>query len=144
MFKRKPKVNRPLQIDTLIGAGTLITGDIQFKGGLHLDGTIRGNLSVEPQAVASLSISDSGRVEGAVQVPNVVLHGEVMGDIHAAERVEFGATAKVSGNVYYGLIEMAMGAQINGKLIPLKGAIPQTAVIAPMVVASSVVAADLG
>ena len=70
-----------------------------------------------PDSGATLSVSDSGVVEGSVAVPNVVLNGAVKGDILAHERVELGATAKVTGNVYYALIEMEMGAEINGKLI---------------------------
>ncbi len=121
MFKRRHKHPESLRIDTLIGAGTRIIGDIQFVGGLHVDGAILGNVESRPESSASLSISDSGLVEGSVQVPNVVLNGCVTGDIHASERVELGATAKVAGNVHYGLIEMAMGAQINGKLIHAPG-----------------------
>ncbi|MGD9842369.1 MAG: polymer-forming cytoskeletal protein [Steroidobacteraceae bacterium] len=145
MFKRKTKIGKPLHIDTLIGAGTLIIGDVQFKGGLHLDGTVRGNVSVEPQVAASLSISDGGLVEGIVQVPNVVLNGAVNGDIHASERVELGATAKVSGNVYYGLIEMTMGAQINGKLIPATAASsPEAGAATSMATSKSAPTAELG
>ena len=116
MFKRKKDL-KSLHIDTLIGAGTRVIGDVQFVGGLIVDGTIQGNVESPPDKGATLSVSDSGLVEGSVQVPNVVLNGTVNGDIHAGERVELGATAKVAGNVHYGLIEMAMGAQINGKLI---------------------------
>jgi cytoskeletal protein CcmA (bactofilin family) len=117
MFKRRSKQPKTLRIDTLIGAGTQVVGDVHFKGGLHVDGAIQGNVVALPEVEATLSVSDSGLIEGSVQVPNVVLNGAVSGDIHASERVELGATAKVAGNVYYGLIEMAMGAQINGKLI---------------------------
>ena len=117
MFKRRSKQPKALHIDTLIGAGTQVVGDVHFKGGLHVDGAVQGNVVALPDAEATLSVSDSGLIEGSVQVPNVVLNGAVTGDIHARERVELGATAKVAGNVYYGLIEMAMGAQINGKLI---------------------------
>lgn len=114
MFRSKPK---PQRIDTLIGAGTRIIGDVQFSGGFHVDGHIKGNVDAPPQSGASLSVSDSGVVEGAVAVPNVILNGTVKGDILAHDRVELGATARVTGNVYYGLIEMEMGAEINGKLI---------------------------
>lgn len=117
MFKRRNKQSKTLRIDTLIGAGTQVVGDVHFRGGLHVDGAIQGNVIALPEVEATLSVSDSGLIEGSVQVPNVVLNGAVTGDIHASERVELGATAKVAGNVYYGLIEMAMGAQINGKLI---------------------------
>jgi cytoskeletal protein CcmA (bactofilin family) len=115
MFNRnKPK---PQRIDTLIGAGTRIIGDVQFGGGFHVDGHVKGNVDAPPDSGATLSVSDSGVVEGSVAVPNVVLNGTVKGDILAHDRVELGATARVTGNVYYGLIEMEMGAEINGKLI---------------------------
>jgi len=117
MFKRTNKQPKALQIDTLIGVGTRILGDVYFKGGLHVDGAIQGNVGAQDDGAATLSVSDSGLIEGSVQAPNVILNGAVTGDIHASARVELGATAKVAGNVHYGLIEMAMGAQINGKLI---------------------------
>jgi cytoskeletal protein CcmA (bactofilin family) len=114
MFKSKSK---PQRIDTLIGAGTRIIGDVQFSGGFHVDGHIKGNVDAPPASGATLSVSDAGIVEGSVAVPNVILNGTVKGDILAHDRVELGATARVTGNVYYGLIEMEMGAEINGKLI---------------------------
>ena len=115
MFKNsKPKLQR---IDTLIGAGTRIIGDVQFAGGFHVDGHVKGNVDAPADSGATLSVSDSGVVEGSVAVPNVVLNGTVKGDILAHDRVELGATARVTGNVYYALIEMEMGAEINGKLI---------------------------
>jgi cytoskeletal protein CcmA (bactofilin family) len=117
MFKRNNKPPKSLQIDTLIGAGTRVVGDVEFKGGLHVDGTVHGNVAAPRDPTASLSVSDSGVIEGWVQAPSVILNGSIMGDIYASTRVELGATAKVAGNVHYGLIEMAMGAQINGKLI---------------------------
>ena len=87
MFRSKPK---PQRIDTLIGAGTRIIGDVQFSGGFHVDGHIKGNVDAKAESGATLSVSDSGVVEGAVAVPNVVLNGTVKGDILAHERVELG------------------------------------------------------
>ena len=130
MFKGKSK---PQRIDTLIGAGTRIVGNVQFTGGFHLDGQIQGNVDASSESGATLSVSDAGVVEGSVAVPNVILNGTVKGDILAHERVELGATARVTGNVYYGLIEMEMGAEINGKLIhePRKGAAPTEPTTSP-------------
>jgi cytoskeletal protein CcmA (bactofilin family) len=115
MFNRSKSKNS--RIDTLIGAGTRIVGDVHFTGGFHLDGQIQGNVDAPPDSGATLSISDSGVVEGAVAAPNVVLNGTIKGDILAHERVELGSTARVAGNVHYNLIEMQMGAEITGKLI---------------------------
>ena len=114
MFKRK---QNNLKIDTLIGAGTRINGDVEFLGGLHLDGYINGNVSGGPNAEAFLSVSEQGGIEGSVSVPNVILNGIVKGDIDATLRVELGEKARVLGNVRYSAIETAVGAQINGKLI---------------------------
>lgn len=115
MFRRLRQKSH--QVDTLIGAGTQIIGDVQFTGGFHIDGRVQGNVDAAAGSGATLSVSDGGVVEGSVSVPNVILNGVVKGDIHAYERVELGATARVTGNVHYTLIEMAVGAQIQGKLI---------------------------
>jgi cytoskeletal protein CcmA (bactofilin family) len=133
MFKSKSK---PQRIDTLIGAGTRIIGDVHFSGGFHVDGHVKGNVDALPDSGATLSVSDAGTVEGSVSVPNVILNGTVTGDILAHDRVELGATARVTGNVYYGLIEMEMGAEINGKLIhePRKAAASASDDLKPKVV----------
>ena len=115
MFKQKQ--SKSAKIDTLIGAKTRINGDVEFIGGLHLDGYINGNVRGEPAAGAFLSVSEQGCIEGSVIAPNVILNGIVKGDIDASDRVELGAKARVLGNVHYTIIETAVGAQINGKLI---------------------------
>ena len=111
----KPKPSKKAEIDTLIGAKTRINGDVEFVGGLHLDGQINGN--VKGGAGAALSVSEMGCIEGSVIVTNIVLNGIVKGDIEAADRVEMGPKARVLGSVHYTTIETAVGAQINGKLI---------------------------
>ncbi|MBS0613906.1 MAG: polymer-forming cytoskeletal protein [Proteobacteria bacterium] len=115
MFRRKP--TKQSKIDTLIGPKTRINGDVIFAGGFHLDGYINGNVKSEDDAHALLSVSEQGCVEGSVSVPSIVLNGVVKGDIEAQNRVELGPQAKVHGNVHYAVIETAIGAQINGKLI---------------------------
>jgi len=115
MFKRKP--NNSATSDTLIGAKTRINGDVEFAGGFHLDGYINGNVTCEGAPDSFLSVSEQGCIEGSVFAPNVLLNGTVKGNIDAADRVELGARAKVLGNVAYTVIETAVGAQINGKLI---------------------------
>ncbi len=112
--KRKQKTSR---IDTLIGQHTEVTGDVKFTGGLHVDGTIKGNVYAENDGRSLLSLSEQGTVEGEVNVPYVVINGVVIGDVHGSEHVELQAKARVTGNVYYNLIEMAIGAEVNGKLV---------------------------
>ena len=115
MFTRDPQS----RIDTLIGKAAHVRGDVDFEGGLHLDGRIVGGVRSGDSPDATLSVSESGSIEGEVQVPTVVLNGTIIGDIHARERIVLGATARVEGNVHYGVIEMTLGAQIKGKLVRL-------------------------
>lgn len=103
--------------DTLIGQQTEILGDVRFAGGLHVDGRIRGNVLAASDKSAVLSISQQGAVEGDVRVPNIVLNGSVTGDVHASERITIAAHGRVTGNVYYKVLEMASGATVNGQLL---------------------------
>ncbi len=112
----KSKKFKASKISTVIGHGTEIKGDISFSGGLHLDGVIKGNLMTHQDNAATLTVSEDGSVEGDVRVPNVILNGVVVGDVYASGRVELAAKARVTGTVYYNLLEMAMGAEINGQL----------------------------
>jgi cytoskeletal protein CcmA (bactofilin family) len=103
-------------ITTLVAEGTTIRGDIEFSGGLHMDGAVEGSISAQG-AKAVLTLSNKGRVEGEIRAPNAVINGQVKGDIIISERLELAAQARVDGNVYYKVLEMAAGAQLNGKMI---------------------------
>ena len=105
------------KVSTVLGKDTEVLGDLSFSGGLHLDGRIKGNLSSVGDTPALLTISETGRVEGEVRVANLVLNGTVIGDIYVAQRLELAARARVTGTVYYALLEMAMGAEVNGQLV---------------------------
>jgi cytoskeletal protein CcmA (bactofilin family) len=115
MFGKKQR--RHTVVETLVGGNTKVNGDIHFTGGCHVDGVVNGNVTADPESEAALSVSEDGNIDGGVTVPYVVLHGIVRGDVCASQRVELGPTARVIGNVYYNLIEMAIGAEINGKLV---------------------------
>ncbi len=109
--------SRAPKIATVIGAGTEVVGDIIFSGGLHVDGHVVGNVQAEPDSTSAITLSEQGMIEGDIHVPNVVINGEVNGDVYGGHRVELAPNAKVTGNVYYNLLEMAMGASVNGQLI---------------------------
>jgi len=123
MFGKGKKL-KTTKIDTLVGRSTELNGDVHFKGGIHVDGVIRGNVVSDNDSGSSLTLSENGRIEGDVRVPNVILNGTVIGDVHAIEGIELAANARVKGNVYYNLIEMAMGAEVNGSLVHRKEPMP--------------------
>ena len=113
----KGQQQKPANIDTLIGQNTQLQGDLAFTGILHIDGAIKGNVSAASDSAAMLTLSESGSIEGQVQAPSMILNGTVIGDVHSSDRVELTARARITGNIYYNLIEMAMGAEVNGQLI---------------------------
>lgn len=104
-------------IDTLIGKKTSFRGDIEFSGGLRVDGKISGNITATDDSTSTLVLSESSEVEGNVTVPHVVVNGTVNGNINSAVRVELQSKARITGDVHYKEVEMALGATINGSLV---------------------------
>ncbi|OBS08585.1 bactofilin family protein [Acidihalobacter prosperus] len=120
MWNGKKKFNA-VRVDTLIGKGTVITGGVSFVGGLHVDGRVQGNVTAGDTSGTMLVLSENGAIEGEVHAPNIVLNGTVDGDVHSSEHLELAANAKIRGDVYYNLLEMAVGAEVNGNLVHRKG-----------------------
>lgn len=117
MFGKSDSKAKSAKIDTLIGQKTELRGDIVFSGGLHIDGVLRGNVFAEQEGGSVVSLSERGLIEGEVRVANVIINGTVIGDVYAASHLELAAQARIKGNVYYRVIEMAGGAEVNGKLV---------------------------
>ena len=117
MWSKKKQKSVGGRIDSLIGANSVIHGDLRFSGGLHIDGKVVGNVIAEEGSSSTLILSSNGHIKGDVQVSHVVLNGSVKGNVYSSESVELASEAHVDGNVYYTLLEMAMGAEVNGNLV---------------------------
>lgn len=115
----QPKGNRSARVDTLIGRGTTIDGDLHFSGNLNVEGTIKGNLTADNDE-STLILSEQGRIQGEVRVSSMLLNGSIDGDVFANGKVELFEKARICGDVYYNLLEMAVGAEVNGKLVRQK------------------------
>ena len=115
LFSKK----KGLSIDTLIGEGTAIDGDLVFSGGLRLDGKVRGNIRAAGDKPSMLVISEKGMVEGEIAVGHLILNGTVKGPVHAGELLELQPHARVLGEVRYAALEMHQGALVEGRLVPL-------------------------
>lgn len=102
---------------TLIAANTEVTGDVKFVNQLYINGHVVGNVLAEAGSDATVVVSEEGSVSGEIRVPNVVVNGTVEGNVFASNRVELAAKAAVKGNVYYKLIEMQLGAMVDGQLV---------------------------
>jgi cytoskeletal protein CcmA (bactofilin family) len=123
LFGKNKKVNST-RIETLVGKNTCVTGDLTFTGGLHVEGRIEGNVQAGDES-SVLILSEDGLIQGDVHVPNTILNGQIEGDVYSSDHVELAPRARITGNVYYNLIEMSMGATLNGNLIHQQGGKPK-------------------
>lgn len=115
MLHKKRKVNATGgALETMIGSGTTIKGDISFEGGLRVDGTVEGTITAPDGSGSRLVVTDQAEIRGEIQVPNVVINGRIIGNVHASERLELHAQASVEGDLYYEVIQMEEGAGITG------------------------------
>ena len=112
------KKSRPQnRIDCLVGTGTVIEGNIVFPGGLRVDGHVRGNITAVEGKPGTLVLSEHAVVEGEIRATHVVINGNVIGSVHATEYAELQAKAKVKGDVFYQLLEIQLGAVVQGSLV---------------------------
>ncbi|HAS48253.1 polymer-forming cytoskeletal protein [Gammaproteobacteria bacterium] len=102
---------------TLISRSTEIVGDIHFSGELIIEGRVKGNIYADDESQALIRIAEKGSVEGDVCVPSAIVNGLVQGDLRSSNHLELAAKAVVVGSVYYNLIEMVMGSEVNGNLM---------------------------
>jgi cytoskeletal protein CcmA (bactofilin family) len=112
MLGRKTKST----IDSLIGISTSIEGNVHFKGGLRIDGQVKGNVTADPEHPSMLVISENAKVEGEVRVAHLVVNGEIVGPVHSSELLELEPKARITGDVHYKALEMHGGALVSGKL----------------------------
>lgn len=117
MFKNKSTQRNGFAIDTLIGPDVVIRGDLEFSGGLYVEGRIIGKVTSADGKPASLVLAEQGSVEGEIHAPVVIINGTLTGDVHASERIELAQKARVEGNVHYTVVEMSAGAQLTGRLV---------------------------
>lgn len=101
---------------TLISHDTIVVGDVHFCGNLDVEGLVQGNIIAEPKKDALVRVIGKGRVEGEIRSPCVVINGAVKGNVHSTQQLELAAKAKVEGDVFYALVEMAAGSAVNGSL----------------------------
>jgi cytoskeletal protein CcmA (bactofilin family) len=123
------KSNKPSPIDSLIGVGTTITGDVQFTGGLRVDGCVKGNLKAVGEKPGTLVLSEMAKIEGEIDVGHVVVNGTVAGPVRASEYLELLPKARVTGDVTYKTIEIHVGAIVMGRMVHVNDLKPAEKII---------------
>jgi cytoskeletal protein CcmA (bactofilin family) len=116
MFSKKPSKPQN-RIDSLIGSGTIITGDLNFSGGMRIDGHVKGNVIATPGKPSTLVLSELSVIDGDVHVTHLVANGVVNGAVTASEYLELQSKARIIGDVNYQTMEIQLGAVIDGRLL---------------------------
>ncbi|MBX9631842.1 MAG: polymer-forming cytoskeletal protein [Burkholderiales bacterium] len=116
------KVSKPqTRIDSLVGAGTVVEGNITFSGGLRVDGRVRGNVIATGDESSTLVLSEQAQIDGEIRVSHAVINGTVVGPVQGTEYVELQSKAKVTGDVLYRTLEIQLGAVVQGRLVHQEG-----------------------
>ena len=108
--------NKQKGSSTLIEVGTLIKGEIIFDNELFIMGEVEGDLNSD-SGLAKLVVSKTGKVQGEIRVPNVVVNGTIVGNVRASEKLEISGTARIFGDLHYSTIEIQGGSLITGRLV---------------------------
>ena len=112
------KTNKPqTRIDSLIGEGTTVEGNVIFSGGLRVDGRVKGNVQTSDDQPSTLVLSERARIEGEIRVSHAVVNGTVVGPVFATEYIELQAKSNVTGDVHYRTLEIQLGAVVQGRLV---------------------------
>jgi len=101
---------------SLIAKGMEFQGDLRFSGILEIEGLVVGNVIAVDESTAEVRIRETGVVKGLINVPVVIVNGDVEGDIYCSNHMELAAKARVTGSVYYHLLEMVLGCVVRGVL----------------------------
>jgi cytoskeletal protein CcmA (bactofilin family) len=112
------KTSKPqTRIDSLIGDGTVVEGNVIFSGGLRVDGRVKGNVLTADDQPSTLVLSERARIEGEIRVSHAVINGTVIGPVFGGEYVELQAKSNVTGDVHYRTLEIQLGAVVQGRLV---------------------------
>jgi cytoskeletal protein CcmA (bactofilin family) len=127
---------------TLVSRETVIVGDIHFSGNLDIEGLVQGNIIARSDKDAHVRVVQEGRIEGDIRAPSVVINGSVEGDVYSSNHLELASKASVHGNVFYTLVEMAAGSEVNGSLKHMSEPLPRDADADPSIVVAEVHSLD--
>ena len=117
MWERKQRASPQKRIDSLIGAGTVVAGDVTFAGGLRIDGEVRGNVVCANGEPGTLVVSEQAKIDGEIRVSHVVVNGTVNGPVTANDYLELQPKARIVGDITYKTLEMHVGAVVQGRLV---------------------------
>ncbi len=114
MFGDKDEKNKG-KVETILGSGTKVKGDINTKGSLRVEGFVEGNIKAE----GDLFVGEDGKVNSEVNARNVIIAGRVEGDVTAHKKLEILPSGKLIGAIKTNTLKIEEGAICSGSSKPL-------------------------
>lgn len=105
-----------ISINTILGHGSAITGNIKINGFVRIDGDIDGNLETD----GNIIIGENARIRGNIKAKSVIVGGIVLGNIEASQSIKVLATSAVIGDIVSHKVQVEQNAIIHGHFISIK------------------------
>jgi len=107
--KASQKVDK---VESIIGGQSEITGDLNIKGTLQVDGYVKGQVKAD-----CVVLTESSRIKGDITANKIIVSGRVEGNLKAEEAIEIMPKGKVIGDVFTNKISVAEGGELDGKVV---------------------------
>jgi len=98
------------ELNTIVGKGTVIEGDLRVQSSMRIDGRVKGKVAVTDTVV----VGKDGEVEGRVSAKHVMLAGKVQGNVIASGKVLLESKSSVFGDIKATRLVVDEGALFNG------------------------------
>ena len=105
-----------ISINTIIGSGSAISGDIKVNGFVRIDGDIDGNLETDGNVI----VGENVRIRGDVKAKSIIIGGIILGNVHAVESAKLLSNAILIGDVISHKVQIDDTALFNGHCISIK------------------------
>ena len=104
-----------ISINSLIGPGSFVSGDIKINGFIRIDGDIKGKI----ESSSNIIIGERAKIQGNITASSIVVGGIVLGDITAPKGIKLLSTSVVIGDIITKSIQIEDDAIFNGHCISL-------------------------
>ena len=105
-----------ISINTIIGSGSSISGDVHINGFIRIDGDIDGNLETDGNVI----IGENARIQGNLKAKSVIIGGIILGNVHAAENVKLLSNAVVIGDILSHKVQIEDKSTFHGHCISIR------------------------
>lgn len=107
---RPPSSSGGVDLNAVLGRGSVFEGKLVFEGTVHINGTFSGEIHSKD----TLIIGEGARVQAEIDVGTLIITGDVTGQIRARQLLEMHAPARVKGTILTPTLVIDRGVVFEG------------------------------